>query len=354
MIVWLASYPRSGNTLLQTILHTTMHFPSYPDESPPQKKILSNARVEEIVGHQKIDVSWTHFYAKMSEQPGIVLVKTHRPPRDLQPAIYIVRDGRCAIASYLAYHQTYYPEAQKNIVQLILGDDVYGDWSSHFIVWQRRQNAPLLLVRFEQLVHCSDVLLRKIAAFTQYDDEPEQWKNPFAELHREKPGSFRQGETRWQAPSYWNDDLNALFFAVHGDLMIRLGYVSEDEVSRALERVNGQALESIASIARETICAKQSIEKDCQEKQRVIEELHHECVKRLELIQTLEKDCQEKQRMIEELHHECVKGLELIQILEKDCQEKQRQLASTHLEGGLHHFLPHWLCQFLKPKKEAR
>ena len=75
MIVWLASYPRSGNTLLRTVLKQTMGLWSYSGPMP-------------------ITEPWELFYEKASADETTCLVKTHLQPRDSQPGDWLTERHR--------------------------------------------------------------------------------------------------------------------------------------------------------------------------------------------------------------------------------------------------------------------
>ncbi|HEY0304337.1 MAG TPA: sulfotransferase domain-containing protein, partial [Longimicrobiales bacterium] len=150
MIVWLSSYPRSGNTLLRTVLKRCMGLDSYADEPLLiQSAVFSDAQ---YVGHRELPATWPEFYAAATAAPEVALVKTHLPPRDEQPFIYVVRDGRSAVRSYRKYYEKYLPDHRASIYQIIAGDDAYGHWTSHYRAWMGR-GAPVMLVRYEELLN---------------------------------------------------------------------------------------------------------------------------------------------------------------------------------------------------------
>ena len=101
MLIWLASYPRSGNTFLRILLNRLYGFTTttgYDDNDPVAQQIGP-----EVVGYEPR----LHTLQEIVEQPKITFVKTHRQPHRVecgeQPAIYIVRDGRDAIVSFAHY-----------------------------------------------------------------------------------------------------------------------------------------------------------------------------------------------------------------------------------------------------------
>jgi hypothetical protein len=74
-VIWLASYPRSGNTFLRTILWHSFGLRSaiiYPNEHGNNKKL------ENYVGHIEHGVN----LQKRFQQNGLPLVKTHECSKD--------------------------------------------------------------------------------------------------------------------------------------------------------------------------------------------------------------------------------------------------------------------------------
>lgn len=233
MIVWLASYPRSGNTLLRTVFHQTMGLQSLPERSEWKRLLQAGIEPDEqsrAFGEIHPDMPWDEFYPMASASEKVHLVKTHEGPIDEQPAIYVVRNGRKAIYSYLQYHRNLLPEIGRNLMELVTGHDYYGDWSSHYHAWNDEScTAPRLLVRFEELREASPVLQQRLASFVGHVSEPGMWENPFESLHRKAPHVFREGKSEWECPQEWTQEVEWLFQVFHGGLMRSLGY-EETEV----------------------------------------------------------------------------------------------------------------------------
>ena len=94
MIVWLASYPRSGNTFLRIVLHRLYGVPTYSvydDDDPVAQRVGPD-----LVGWRPKPGDRTEMIAA----PGVHFVKTHKRRKgDGSPAVYLVRDGRDALVS---------------------------------------------------------------------------------------------------------------------------------------------------------------------------------------------------------------------------------------------------------------
>lgn len=94
MIVWLASYPRSGNTFLRVVLHQLYRVPTYSvyDDDDPVAQRIGPA----LVGYREKPSD----RSLMTDDGEVYFVKTHkRRKTDGYPALYLVRDGRDAVVS---------------------------------------------------------------------------------------------------------------------------------------------------------------------------------------------------------------------------------------------------------------
>ena len=267
MIVWLASYPRSGNTLLRTILKQTMDLGSYSDEMPPATIGFTEVAHKEI-GHLPLVGSWDAFYEMASASTDLYLVKTHLAPRDDQPVIYVVRDGRCSLVSYRNYHQNFFPEYSGGLADLVLGVDYYGGWSEHYTEWCSGQRQVLLL-RYEMLLNASPALLQSIAEFLGHDGPRQNWTNPFNKLQIENADFFRVGKSEWQGAPEWSELVNGAFFLLHGDLMNALEYSNDQSTKKVIAALAPEFIEFV-HVAKSIQRQKASLEKICQERLQVI------------------------------------------------------------------------------------
>lgn len=197
------------------------------DQNAQEQKPL----IRQITGAARFDGSWDEFYARASAGAETVYVKSHRRPVDGQPAIYVVRDGRIATDSYAAYHESFRPNPDlcPTLLDLILGNDYYGPWSSHYRAWTARGNGRFLLLRFEELVAPDLELLEEIARFIGHSGEVKPFTNPFGVLHQENPAFFRNASLSWQRPAHWSETQEALFLELQGDVMEELGYIGAAE-----------------------------------------------------------------------------------------------------------------------------
>jgi len=290
MIVWLASYPRSGNTLLRTICRNCFHLYSYADEPVDyESEFRSNP---DLIGHVECREPWEEFYRKAAASPDVFLVKTHKYPIDNQPFIYIVRDGRSSIQSYRKFHQSF-NRIDKSLVSIILGNDHYGDWSSHYEKWNNRE-AKRLLIRFEDLIDINGERLAEIADFIHYKGKINEWLNPVQELQTYEPNFFN-GKTRGFIPGKeWTPATDYLFNKLHHQLMIDLKYIA---LPPSLDLKSDQfpgidlIIDELIILAKQLQNNNKELMGVCEERKALIDKLHGICEERLAIIRKYHQPC---------------------------------------------------------------
>jgi hypothetical protein len=208
-----------------------MGLSSYSDEPMPQQVPLTIEAIDEF-GGVPLTETWENFYKAASQSDETYLVKTHLPPPDDQPAIYVVRDGRQSLFSYLRYHRKFFPDHNGGLFELALGEDYYGGWSEHYDKWVNGRSNVLLL-RYEDLVNADSECVNVVAQFVGHAAPVVEWTNPFDKLHQASPDFFRVGDHEWKRPPEWSDLINGVFFMRHGDLMHHLGYAARADIDLA-------------------------------------------------------------------------------------------------------------------------
>tara|TARA_B100001057_G_scaffold450727_1_gene493065 strand:+ start:2138 stop:2971 length:834 start_codon:yes stop_codon:yes gene_type:complete len=185
MIIWLASYPKSGNTWLRMFLKSYFLKPN--EKFSLNKSILDNFKAQgfpdhKILDHLKIDYNKFSEIAKNWEtmQDFINLnnrtnyVKTHNAMCTVGPykfsstkntkgAIYLVRDPRDVLVS-LSHHNGY--DFEKTFEHLTssynfeypdTGDKRYkksliGNWSDHYKSWKNFKSCKTIIIKYEDMV----------------------------------------------------------------------------------------------------------------------------------------------------------------------------------------------------------
>lgn len=217
--VWVASYPRSGNTFLRIILQNIFHLPSYSLYNVEGRN-YPDPSAEALEEAPLLPVNWRQLLSHEPKAP-LRLIKTHGPPEDDAPAIYIARDGRAAIHSYYHYHKKYAFE-QPSLTEVIAGACQFGSWSEHFRAWQPRQRPQTLFLRYDDLVGRPAEVIPDLARFLQTQPVSDHLPT-FAELQGRVPAFFRRGQNQ-DYLAEWTPGQMALFNRLHGDVMRELGF----------------------------------------------------------------------------------------------------------------------------------
>lgn len=228
MLLWLASYPRSGNTFVRSLLRAAFGLESYSLHDDSGDFPLGTP-VGAAVGHRG-QATTSRFLEQARSSDAVTVIKTHEAPLDDSPAIYIVRDGRSAVVSffhYLAARERFIP-----LRQLIDGVPFCGSWSSHFNLWQPLSRPNTLLLRFEEITQDPHKAIDMIAAkfgLVPKGSEPLD----FSQLQSMSPKFFRSGSdaqnlSELDAPSLGQ------FYARHARLMVALNYIGVDQAIACL------------------------------------------------------------------------------------------------------------------------
>lgn len=244
MLVWVASYPRSGNTLVLTVLRdvygTTRLGTALQEDRlglelrPPDLPPGSGASAEPFrLPPELAGLANPELVEALRELPETFFIKTHRlaESADEAPAVYIVRDGRDALVSYSHYvaeHDVARYRGlsfENRLARLIRGGrgHPYGSWSENVATWTAR-SAPTIVIRFEELIADPvQVVTDAMRALGIDLPRPVGRLASFEQLRARRPRIFRRGEIggwRQEMPP----GLQRRFAQVHGDQMRALGY----------------------------------------------------------------------------------------------------------------------------------
>jgi hypothetical protein len=157
-IIWVASYPRSGNTLMRTILWQCFGLRSasvYPND------LGGRYELESYVGHVERDAGNARAELLAMDIP---LIKTHEYPTDENPAIYVLRNGIDAAISMYKIQQGKLP-----LEAIITGNNRFGTWSDHVRAWNPCTRPNTLLVRYEEMISNLPEVLRCLSGFLDRD-----------------------------------------------------------------------------------------------------------------------------------------------------------------------------------------
>jgi len=192
MIIWLASYPKSGNTFLRSLLASYF----YSEDGTFEFEMLKNIKqfpINEIFDKIGVDINDKYLVAKnyiktqeeINKSKKLIFLKTHSSFckmynkfnfSDLKNSlgvIYIVRDPRNVVTSF-AHHNS---KSIENTFELLTNDltigneknetEVYlGSWNFNYNSWKIYKNSEkYLLVKYEDLVKNTKNVFIKILKF---------------------------------------------------------------------------------------------------------------------------------------------------------------------------------------------
>jgi Sulfotransferase domain len=271
-LVWLASYPKSGNTWLRAFLANyfidgpepvsinEMQKISSGDSSAPAYADLGRCSPATLSAAQVVALRERHL-ERISHNGQTNFVKTHNahiriggrwliPARLTRAAIYIIRDPRDLVLSYadhfgldtagaaaaIASAQNRVPTNSRTVMQFL------GNWSDHVKRWARAKEFPVLVLRYEDMLAdpeaCFERVLRQIGApvdaavlaqatrFSSFDVlAAQEEETGFREKGAPQARFFRKGVSgQWR--DALPDDIIARITAEHGAVMKRHGYLA--------------------------------------------------------------------------------------------------------------------------------
>jgi hypothetical protein len=219
VIVWLASYPRSGNTFLRMLLHEAFGLKTY-SLAGTREMATSGEEVGRLVGDMNVD--WTDAVSATIRSDTVPhFVKTHEEPISTNdPCIYVVRDGRSAVVSYHHYLREV-DGLDKSLDDVIDGRVYAGSWSEHYLNWLPRHRQNTLLLRYEAITDDPNQAVEDVAAFLGMLPVRD-FSIDFSYLHQLQPALFRVGD---DAPNIAElGPSEPRFRERHGAVMRELGY----------------------------------------------------------------------------------------------------------------------------------
>lgn len=270
--VWCASYPKSGNTWVRSLVQALRSGAS-PDinrlssdghagEDTMRGLGLSVSDMNDLDAHGFLRLGWA--LERHADDPtASVLRKTHTAwlpvadgyPQCWQPvggrAVYIVRDPRAVAVSWAHHigHSNFdaveIMATDRTDVPVRSDEDLRfhpGNWSTHVASWLDQTELPTLVLRYEDLSENPFDTVANLAQWLGLPDDPDQL-NPaidscsfeklaaaeivegFAEAAAPDRVFFRRGET-----ASWRTELEPVLIErierEHADVMRRLGYLS--------------------------------------------------------------------------------------------------------------------------------
>lgn len=276
-IVWLASYPKSGNTWTRTFLHNLLDVLKGEDDGTHNINEMyeytawdiSAKSFTEILGKEATEASREEIAAARpkvqqgiaDETDGMIFVKTHNAllmdrgaptinPAVTSGAIYMVRNPLDVAISFghhmsattddaIRQMETRGFETRVNEKSVF---EVYGNWSQHVFSWTRKPNRALYVMRYEDmhadpektfgglarhLLMAPDARqLQRAIDLSSFDKlKKQEEESGFTEKPKKAERFFRKGQ-----PDQWKTELTKQqidrIISVHGTQMRRFGYLT--------------------------------------------------------------------------------------------------------------------------------
>ena len=199
MIIWLASYPKSGNTWVRAIISSLLYsddgifkfsFLKKIDQFP-EKKYFKDF-VKDFGNFDLIKKNWILAQDKINLNNNIKIFKTHQGKytvnnddftnnENTKAIIYIVRDPRNIVTSISNHFTKSVNESLKFMLSnSVIGDNksfeesikdknsrmltLLGKWNDHYRSWTRKKD-NLLLIRYEDLILNPKSEINRISIF---------------------------------------------------------------------------------------------------------------------------------------------------------------------------------------------
>ncbi len=190
MIIWLASYPKSGNTLLRSILSTYFFSEDgeikfdyiYKIKQFPLVEHFKNLNID-ITDEKKIFESFIEAQEFINKDKKIKFLKTHSSLAKINDcnftdfknslgAIYIVRDPRNVVASFSHHYNLSIDETINVMIDpkrwLVKTDHVcktfLSSWSINYNSWKQMKD-KVLFIKYEDLISKKKKTLLRIFKF---------------------------------------------------------------------------------------------------------------------------------------------------------------------------------------------
>jgi len=275
-IVWLASYPKSGNTWTRAFLHNLVK--SISGEGDIQNinamgrftaGLNDKSLYARVMGFEPTNEHYAEIAAARHEVQrraadefeGLLFIKTHQALvldrghttinfAVTAGAIYIVRDPRDVAISY-AHHMGRSVDDAIEIMntpnaELPVSDkqvhEVYGTWSQHVLSWTRKPHQAIYVMRYEDMLVEPEKTFGALARHLLFSPSPIQLKDAldrssFASLRAqedregfvERPERaerfFREGRAGQWKEILTQQQINQIE-RTHGEQMARFGYLS--------------------------------------------------------------------------------------------------------------------------------
>lgn len=236
MLVWLASFPRSGNRFIQSCLSQLY--------GAQTASVYDESRTGQLAAGEPLVARGPAGIESLDAKLEPIFVKTHElPGGDSYPAIYLMRDGRDSLVSYARFVLSHEPAVagadpdelfRQRLFTLMTSNLAFGGWAAHVRAWRHRPRT--VVIRFEDLVTEPEKSIAGALAGLGVSIPRLPGSRPptFKELKESKPSHFRRGKI-----GGWRDempaDLHNLFCLLYGDALKANGYADGLDLAQPVD-----------------------------------------------------------------------------------------------------------------------
>ena len=196
MIIWISSYPKSGNTWVRSLLSAYLYSENGIFNFDYLKKINQFPSksyfkffMKDFTDIKNVSDYWIAAQDRINVNQDVKFFKTHSALCSLagnsftnkantKAAIYVVRDPRNVITSFSHHYSINLDEAYKRLINnqfMIYSSEpdhsdfgtatILGSWSSHYKSWKKIKFAPILIIKYEDLIMDTQKTFLKIINF---------------------------------------------------------------------------------------------------------------------------------------------------------------------------------------------
>ena len=228
--VFIAGYPKSGNTWLQSMLCAVVL-----DSNPV---FQSDSLVKEVIP----DIHMNHFYKRLGE---VQFFKTHLLPKPrYKKAIHLVRDGRDALLSFFHMQKSESIKKKTSLERLFNNEPFMFpfNWATHCSTWiENPHDAEILIVRFEDLKKDPIKELKRISAFAGIERSERTYSSAVAgnslQMMKNKEDKFGS-DNKMQPENFFRKGKEGAYLEEVPDHLVELFTLKNDKILNKLGYIN--------------------------------------------------------------------------------------------------------------------
>ena len=198
MIVWLASYPKSGNTWMWLFIKSYLNPPkkkfslNYHKDDPimlepfPDERMFDKLKIN-YENFFDLSKNWVNLQSLINLNNKTNYLKTHNAMctvnnhkftniQNTLGAIYIVRDPRDVLISYSSYMEKSMDETLKFMLnketyevgefkKKIYNKTLLGSWSDHYNSWKNYKSREIIIIKYEDMVNSPSSTFLKVLTY---------------------------------------------------------------------------------------------------------------------------------------------------------------------------------------------